>query len=259
MELIVDFYKNMDYLGPGSVDDTKKALTFIKFNHENLKVADIGCGTGRQTETLVNELNGEIIAVDFLKEFLESTKNRFSKLFKIEDCAMLEKFHFSKSNKNIKIVYADMESLPFEDNEFDLIFSEGAIYNIGFKKGIHEWKRFIKPNGFLAVSEISWLTKKRPKELENFWKSSYSEIDTSENKISQLENEDYRVIASFPLPINSWENYYFNVQKNIIGFLKRNDYSNEAKNFVNECKEEIAIFEKYNMYYSYVFYIAQKI
>ena len=51
MELVIDFYKNMDYLGPGSIDDTKKALKFMKFDFETLKVVDIGCGTGKQTET----------------------------------------------------------------------------------------------------------------------------------------------------------------------------------------------------------------
>jgi ubiquinone/menaquinone biosynthesis C-methylase UbiE len=106
MDLIIDFYKNMDFLGPGSVDETKKALSFIKFNSENLKVVDIECGTGRQTKTLVSELNAEIVAVDFLKEFLESTKLHFSKLYKIEDFAMLEKPHFSKSIKNIKKIWS---------------------------------------------------------------------------------------------------------------------------------------------------------
>jgi ubiquinone/menaquinone biosynthesis C-methylase UbiE len=242
MELIIDFYKNMDYLGPGSLGETKKALSFMNLGFENLKVADIGCGTGRQTEILANELNAEIIAVDFLKKFLKSVKNRFS-----------------GSNKSVKILEANMELLPFEDNEFDLIFSEGAVYNIGFKKGIQEWKRFIKPNGFLAISEISWLTEKPPKKLEKFWKSSYSEIDTFENKISQLEQTGYKLIGNFPMANSSWENYYSEVQNNMNSFLKRNNYSNEAKEFVNECEEEIAIFKKYNEYYSYVFYIAQKI
>ena len=43
---------------------------------------------------------------------------------------------------------ASMEDLPFESSYFDLIWSEGAIYNIGFEKGIKTWKPFRRNREF---------------------------------------------------------------------------------------------------------------
>ena len=39
---------------------------------------------------------------------------------------------------------ASMECLPFKAAELDLIWSERAIYNIGFSEGIKLWKEYLK-------------------------------------------------------------------------------------------------------------------
>ena len=52
-----------------------------------------------------------------------------------------------------------MDALPFQEEELDLIWSEGAIYNIGFERGMNEWNKFLKKNGFIAVTEASWFTR----------------------------------------------------------------------------------------------------
>jgi hypothetical protein len=51
-----------------------------------------------------------------------------------------------------------MEQLTFDEKFFDVIWSEGAIYNIGFEKGLSLWRKYLKDDGYIAVSEISWLT-----------------------------------------------------------------------------------------------------
>ena len=51
-----------------------------------------------------------------------------------------------------------MDDLPFEREEFDIVWSEGAVYNMGFRKGVNYWKDFIKDGGILAVTELSWIT-----------------------------------------------------------------------------------------------------
>ena len=67
--------------------------------------------------------------------------------------------------KKITTLSASMDALPFEEQSFDAIWSEGAIYNIGFANGIKAWRRFLKPDGILAVSELKWLMQARPAEL----------------------------------------------------------------------------------------------
>ena len=43
-----------------------------------------------------------------------------------------------------------MEELPFDNEEFDIIWSEGAICNIGFETGIKEWKSYLKAGGIYS-------------------------------------------------------------------------------------------------------------
>ena len=61
-----------------------------------------------------------------------------------------------------------MFNLKFEDGSFDIIWSEGAIFVIGFEKGLREWRRLLTPDGYVAVSELSWLQSDVPKEAKTY-------------------------------------------------------------------------------------------
>ena len=153
-----------------------------------------------------------------------------------------------------------MEQLPFEDEEFDVIWSEGAIYNIGFEKGIVDWKRYLKPGGLLIASEITWLTHSRPSELQDHWNNEYPEIDTASAKIKVLESSGYTPIGYFALPEHCWlDNYYEPMRKSFDDFLSRNGRTEEARAIVEAERNEIGLYEKYKAYFGYGMYIAKKL
>ena len=243
-DLLIDLHKNNPRQGPGSDAMTQKALdaTGLKPS-KDLHIADIGCGTGAQTFVLAKQLDGQITAVELFPEFLEILKKRAEE----------------KDITNISTIAASMDDLPFAPNSLDLIWSEGAVYIMGFEKGISYWHQFLKPGGFLAVSEITWLTEHRPKKLEDYWKAAYPEIDTATNKIAQLERNGYTVVDYFMLPKSCWlENYYQPLEKATAAFLARHHNSAAAKEVVEENKIEHELYLKYQDYYSYGFYIGQK-
>ncbi|MCB9245687.1 MAG: class I SAM-dependent methyltransferase [Flavobacteriales bacterium] len=245
LELIIDLHKNSERQGPGSEKDTLKALEFLNLpSDQNLKVADIGCGTGGQTISLAKNLNGQITAVDLFPEFLNELNEKSQMLGLADRIVTLEK---------------SMDDLPFSEGQFDLIWSEGAIYNIGFENGLKKWKDYLKVGGYLAVSEITWITQSRPKEIEEFWKSEYPEVDTASNKIKHLESNGYSLVGYFYLSQNSWiETYYKPMQARFETFLKRNDNSELARKVVEHNQAEIDLYQKFEDYYSYGFYIARK-
>ena len=112
----------------------------------------------------------------------------------------------------------------------------------------------------MCVSEITWITNSRPKEIEEFWNEEYPEIDTASNKIKKLEENGYSPAGYFILSQNSWiDNYYKPMEKRLSAFLVKHNSSEMAKNIVELQKEEIALYKKYKDYYSYGFYIAKKI
>jgi len=246
LELIVDFYKDAERQGPGSSFETVKALNFININKDHkLKIADIGCGSGAQTITLAKNIDGHIIAVDLFPEFLDKLNSRSEELGFKERITTIEK---------------SMEDLPFDNDEFDIIWSEGAIYNMGFEAGIKKWKNYLKSGGYLSVTEITWTTNSRPKEIEEYWNKEYPEIDTASDKIRLLEENGYTVVGYFVLSENSWiDNFYKPMEERFSTFLEKHNNSEMAKNFVELEKEGIRKYQKYKDYYSYGFYIAKKL
>lgn len=245
LELIIDLHKNSERQGPGSEKDALKALGFMDLpSGRKLKVADIGCGSGGQTITLAQNLNAEITAIDLFPEFLNELNEKSQKLGLTEKIVTLGK---------------SMEDLPFKNQELDIIWSEGAIYNIGFENGIKQWKDYLKIGGYLAVSELTWITNFRPKGLEAFWTNEYPDIDTASNKIKLLENNGYTLAGYFYLNQDSWvENYYKPMEARFETFLKRNNNSELARKVFEENKAEIDLYMKFKDYYSYGFYVARK-
>lgn len=244
-QLLIDLHLHNDRQGPGGEMETKRALELCMLDRDvPLKIADIGCGTGASTLLLAKELEAKIIAVDFLQEFLDVLNTRATK---------------AGLSDQISTICCSMENLPFEDEEFDIIWSEGAIYNMGFEEGVQDWNRYLKAGGLLVVSEITWITSSRSTEIQTYWDEEYPEIDVASSKISVLEKSGYSPIGYFILPESCWlKNYYQPLQDGFDNFLERNGSSEEAQMIVEWEKREIELYEKYKAEYSYGVYIARK-
>lgn len=77
-------------------------------------------------------------------------------------------------------------SLP--DESFDIIWAEGSISNIGFEKGLREWRRLLKPKGFLVV---------------------HDELRNTTEKLKMIPNCGYSLLAYYPLPEDAWWIEYY--------------------------------------------------
>jgi ubiquinone/menaquinone biosynthesis C-methylase UbiE len=244
-QLLIDLHKGGDRQGPGGNAETELALNLARIDRAApLKVADIGCGTGASTIVLAQLLNAQVTAVDFLQDFLDVLAQRANKAGVAHKISPLAR---------------SMDDLSFADEELDVIWSEGAIYNIGFEKGIAEWRRFLKPGGLFVASEITWLTDSRPRELQKHWDSEYPEIDVASAKIKSLEKQGFSPVGYFVLPEQCWLNeYYRPMQARFEEFLTRHENSDEARAIVAAEQREIDLYETYKSYIGYGVYIARK-
>ncbi len=245
INLICEYFLAIERQGPGSEEATKKALSFISNLNEKSKILDIGCGTGGQTITIAQNSLGNICGIDLFPDFVNKLNENAIKL---------------NLQSRIKGIVGSMENLSFNNEEFDLIWSEGAIYNIGFKRGLKEWNKFIKKGGYIAVTEASWFTQQRPNEIEEFWMNAYSEIDTIPNKVSQLQEYGYMPVAIFIIPENCWiDNFYIPQIKAQELFLEKYKGNKTVEDLIANQKYEAQLYSTYRDYYGYVFYIGQKI
>lgn len=243
--LICEYFSNVERQGPGSPEVTIKALSFIDSLTSESRIADLGCGTGGQTMVLAQHAPGHITGIDLFPTFIDMFNLNADKL---------------NLRGRVEGVVGSMDNLLFREEELDLIWSEGAIYNIGFEKGLAEWRKFLKRGGYVAVSEASWFTEERPAEIDKFWMDAYPEIDTIPNKVAQMQKAGYIPVATFILPENCWTDNFYAPQAIVQDtFLKKYPGNKTAEEFIENMRIETQMYNKYKEYYGYVFYIGKKI
>jgi len=243
VNLICEYFLHTDRQGPGSPDVTVKALGFIDNLTDTSRIADLGCGTGGQTMVLAQHAPGHITGLDFFPGFI----GRFN-----ENAAKLE------LQDRVHGIVGSMDALPFGEEELDLIWSEGAIYNIGFKRGLNEWRKYLKTGGYVAVTESAWFTDERPAEIHNFWMDAYPGIDTIPNQVARIQEAGYVPVAHFILPENCWTEHYLPQEKTQEMFLRKYPGNKTAEELVRSQSYEHQLYYKYKEFYGYVFYIAKK-
>jgi SAM-dependent methyltransferase len=243
--LINEYFSELDRQGPGSPAETIRALSFIENLNNKTRIADLGCGTGAQTIVLAQNTQAEITTLDLFAGSIEKLNATAEKLG-LQD--------------RVKGIVGSMDSLPFEYEEFDLIWSEGAIANIGFEKGLNYWRGFLKKDGYVAVTYESWFTDERPAEIEKWWVDAVPEIDTIAHNIAIMQKTGFIPIASFTLPESCWIDNYFLPQKSRQEeFLKMHAGNKAVEAMIGFMRREAELYAKYKRYYGYVFYIGKKI
>lgn len=245
INLICEYFASLKRQGPGSPESTLKALGFIDRLTDESRIVDLGCGTGGQTMVLAQHAPGHTTGIDLFPAFID--------LFNANA-------HSLNLQHRVEGILGSMDNLPYREEELDLIWSEGAIYNIGFKRGINEWRKFLKPGGYIAVTEASWFTAERPTEIDEFWMDAYPEIDTIPAKVAQMQEAGYIPVATFILPETCWtEHFYVPQVAAQEAFLKKYPGNDTAEAFIAYQRHETALYYKYKEFYGYVFYIGKKI
>lgn len=244
LNIIYDYFTDTERQGPGSPQVTLKALSFIDKLSPESKIADVGCGTGGQTVVLAQNTGSKIVGIELWPDFIRQFNQNIQK-HNLQD--------------RVTGIIGDMSNLQFNTEELDLIWSEGAIYNIGFKRGLNEWRKFLKLGGYIAITENTWFSNQRPAEIEDFWQKAYPEIDTISSKVAQIEQAGYLPVATFVVPEQVWVDYYARQTQMQKSFLEKYSGNQSAEEFIRYQQHEAELYRKYREYYGYVFYIAKRI
>ena len=244
-DLIIESHIGLERQGPGSPEMITRALSFLENLNEIREVLDLACGTGGQTMVLAQNLTANITALDICPELINVLNDNAKKM---------------NLKERVKGIVGSMEKLSFQKEQYDLIWSEGAIDSIGFGNGLRHWNGFLKKNGYVAVTCPSWLTHEHPAEVEKLWTDAGSSLDTIDSNISTMQKAGFSFVASFALSEKCWtENYFIPREAADKAILEKYPGNKTAEAYVAENKKEAELYSKYKQNYGYLFYIGRKI
>ena len=128
--------------------------------------------------------------------------------------------------------------MAFPDESFDIIWAEGSISVIGFEQGIKEWRRLLKPKGFLVV---------------------HDEIDNMTKKLKQIPSCGYELIEHFTVIEDTWwREYYSPLEKRIQELRIKYSDDSEALDVLDKEQREVNMFKRNPKMYGSVFFVMQK-
>jgi ubiquinone/menaquinone biosynthesis C-methylase UbiE len=243
MDLFFEIHKDLPREGPGDSDSTKRAFRKLAALPDKPTILDVGCGPGAQTMDLAEISDGIVYAVDTHQPFLDQLQLK-----------VLEQ----KQAQRIKVLNQSMSDLKFPPDSFNLIWSEGAIYIMGFENGLTSWKPLLRPDGYIAVTEISWLKANPPEEIKAYWNREYPGMKTLEENLNIIHDCGFYLIDYFVLPATSWtEEYYKPMQERVVKLQEQYHGNPERLDILQGALEEYELFLKFNQWYGYVFYMMQ--
>ena len=241
--LFLEVYVTLPRAGPGGDEHTIRALRAVP-GPPPQAVLDLGCGPGPQTVALASALpEARFVAVDLLPTMADEANRRFTAAG-FED--------------RVVAVVGDMGAPPVDSGSQDLIWCEGAIYNLGVTEALHAWRPLLRPAGTVAFTEPVWLVDSPPKEIHDWWSSEYPAISDSAGVEARIGAASYRTVASFVLPASAWwEEYYEPMQDRIASLKERLPDDLIAGDVVASAEAEIDYFRRFSDCYSYEFLIVQ--
>ena len=242
-DLFWEIHSGLPREGPGDNESTRKAFAALPKLPDEPFILDVACGPGMQTIELAKLCKGDIVAVDLHQEFLDELDRRAAA---------------AEVSDRVTTVNASMLELPFDEDSFDLIWCEGAVYIMGFENGLTQWKPLLKKGGCVALTNVSYLRDDVPDEVRKFWDADYPEITSVDNLLKTVDRCGYKLLEHFTLPATAWMNdYYTPMGKQLQTLRTKYSGNSDALKAIEEGQREIDMYLKYSDYYGYVFYVMQ--
>ena len=187
------------------------------------RILDIGCGSGIPTLELARLSQGEVIGVDIDQPALDV----FAR--KIKEAGLTDR---------VQAINCSMFDMDFPDRSFDILWSEGSIYAIGFEKGLREWKRFLTPGGFMVV---------------------HDEQGNVSKKLEQIYGCGYDLLGYFLLSKETWETEYLApLEKLANEFQTKLTDDPKILEELHQAQEELEMFKKNPERNSSVYFVMKR-
>ncbi len=210
---------------------------------EKPRVSDLGCGSGAAALVLAEELQAPVIAVDLAASFLDELNRKAAE---------------RGLGHLIRTVEADMGALDWPADSLDLLWSEGAAYQLTFAGALKTWRPLLPVGGLAVISELTLFVDPLPDEVREFWAAGYPSAGSEEENARRAATAGYEVLGIERLPQAAWwENYYGPLRLRIEQL--RPTASAVMQRVIEETEIEIDLFRRFGESYGYEFYLLRAV
>lgn len=224
---IFELFAPLERCGPGDADSLRWALATAGTAPDAV-VLDAGCGTGADLPALLAAVpRGRIVAVDSAAPFIDRIRARLSQ---------------------VRAEVADMADPP--GGPFDLIWSAGAVYNLGVGPALAAWRGHLTPGGRVAFSDLCWTGAARPEPVARFFAAEGVEIHDAAGLEAQVTAAGWRVLGARWLGPAGWAAYYAPLAARLDGFA-----GDTA--LIEALRAEIALWRAHGAAYDYRLVVAE--
>lgn len=245
MSVLAELQGGLPRNAPGSDAATARVLSMLPDVPADARILDIGAGVGPQSLVLAQSIpEARITAIDVNEAALAQLHRRAAQ---------------AGVSARITTQVNSMHALTFADSSFDLIWSEGAVYIMGFANGLRAWRPFLRPAGYLVVSENTWLTVAPSPDAQDFWDEAYPSMQTLEQNVATAKEIGYELVGTYILPPDAWTaEYYAPLEPRIAQAIRRYPKGSREWKVVDRMRRELAIFRAHGNQYGYVFYALRR-
>ena len=243
MNMFSQVFNALPRQGPGSTTDTLRALAQVTEGFGPLEtMLDVGCGCGAQSMTLLRNTAAHLTAVDLSGRLLDQ----------LQASAVAEEM-----GDRLTTVECSMKDMPLAPSSFDLIWSEGAVYIMGFEAALEAFRTLLRPEGRIAVSDMVWLVDDPPTAAVEYWRTEgVTPVHDMENRRA-LHRQGYRLMDAFTLSAAGWWDNYLNPLAARVAELRPAQTDPAALAVLDELDGELATHRAHLGSYGYGFYVAE--
>lgn len=247
MEMFFKIYEGLDREGPGSLAMTKQAYDMCSGLPDAPAILELGCGSGGATMALARISKGQITATDVYQPFLDRVVQR-AQAMGVGD--------------RVTVMKRDMGDLGFAPKSFDLIWCEGAAYIMGVDAAFAYWKQFLKPGGYLAITDAVWLSRQiqeeAPEEVKAFWAEGYPVMRTAKENEESGESCGYTSLGHFTIDTGCWDAFYDDVKLRVDEVEDVYGDDPDGRVIMDMARLENRLYKEFPGMYGYEFHIFRK-
>lgn len=241
-ELFFAVFEALPRQGPGSRACTIRALDLCGDLPPAPRILDLGCGAGAQTLHLAEATGGTIVAVD---------RHR-------PNVARLASTVAARGlTARIHPLVADFAQLPLTP-PFDLIWSEGALYNLGLDRALPMCREWLRPGGHLAFTDAVWRRPDPPPDVAAAF-ADYPTMGRADDVVAGIRAHGFELLGHFPLPDEAWWTDFYTPMSERITELRRQCAGDTgALAILAQLAGEPEMHRRHGDCYGYEFFVARR-